>query len=77
MVEVFKTNVKYRDHASILVNQIHKIFPEYNSNFDLEDCDKILRVECTTGFIQTPLLVKLLAYFGCIAQVLPDDGAVQ
>jgi len=45
MVEVFKTNVKYQDHAKMLIDQIQKIFIDYKVNFDLEDCDKILRIE--------------------------------
>ena len=49
MVEVFRTNVKQRDHANILISQIHKAFPDYKANFDLEDCDKILRVDCKGG----------------------------
>jgi len=44
MIEVFKTNVKHADHAKILVDQIHTTFADYTANFDLEDCDRILRV---------------------------------
>lgn len=54
MVEVFKTNVEESVHACMLVDQIHKTFKNYKANFDLEDCDKILRVECTTGDIYIP-----------------------
>ena len=73
MVEVFKTNVKDNDHAGMLIDQIHKNFVEYKANFDLEDCDRILRVRCTTGLVQSFLLINLLKDFGFIAEVLPDD----
>ena len=73
MVEVFKTDVKYRDHANMLIGEIHKTFVDYKVNFDLEDCDKILRVECTRGVIQSSFLVNLLKNFGFNAEVLPDD----
>jgi hypothetical protein len=45
MVEVFKTNVKRRDEAKRLIQHIGLRFPSYKINFDLTDCDKILRVE--------------------------------
>jgi hypothetical protein len=73
MVEVFKTDVHDLQQANILVEQIHKYFSEYSANFDLEDCDKILRVECTTGLIQASCVIDLLQEFGCKAEVLPDD----
>ena len=72
MVEVFKTNVNDHDHANKLISQIHKSFFEYTANFDLEDCDKILRVKCTTGVIQSSLLIDLLKDFGFHAEILPD-----
>ena len=44
-VEIFATNVQEVSQAKDLVNILLKIFPEYLINFDLEDCDRILRVE--------------------------------
>jgi len=40
-------------------------------NFDLDDCDRILRV-VFEGKIQSDLLIELLKDVGCIAEVLPD-----
>ena len=45
MVEVFKTNVQERKQATLLFEVLAKHFPLFKINFDLEDCDKILRVE--------------------------------
>jgi hypothetical protein len=73
MVEVFKTNVHEQDEANMLVAEIHKLFNNYTINFDLEDCDKILRVECSTGFIQSLRLIDLFKKLGFNAEVLPDD----
>ncbi len=70
MVEVFKTNVQDRHQAAQLLGQIHKRFTHYRANFDLEDCDHILRVECSSGFINPCLLIELLQGFGFEAQVL-------
>lgn len=73
MVEVFKTNVKHPDQASLLLVQIHAIFSDYSANFDLEDCDKILRVECCQGKVESSGLIKIIREFGFEAEVLPDD----
>jgi hypothetical protein len=45
MVEVFKTNVKQKKYARELVVKIQLHFPELLVNFDLNDCDNILRIE--------------------------------
>lgn len=47
MVEVFKTNVADVDQAGELLLQLKQLLPEHKINFDLEDCDKVLRIECT------------------------------
>ena len=44
MVEVFKTNVQEVNDANRVLALLLKRFPTYQINFDLEDCDKILRV---------------------------------
>lgn len=45
MIEVFKTNVEEACHATNLVALLLQHFPGSKINFDLHDCDKILRVE--------------------------------
>ncbi len=45
MVEVFKTNVEETEDANVLLQILISIFPAYKINFDLSDCDRILRVE--------------------------------
>jgi hypothetical protein len=44
-VEVFRTSVQHIDQASELLIILANRFPEWRSNFDLEDCDRILRVQ--------------------------------
>lgn len=44
-MEVFKTNVHEPDESKLLVQILLEWFPQSKINFDLEDCDKILRVE--------------------------------
>lgn len=45
IVEVFKTNVRKEADKNYVIAVIQSQFPNYKINFDLEDCDKILRVE--------------------------------
>ncbi|MEO9022160.1 MAG: hypothetical protein ABI237_13785 [Ginsengibacter sp.] len=45
MVEVFKTDVYEVERSIIIVQKLLQSFPENKINFDLQDCDKILRVE--------------------------------
>ncbi len=73
MVEVFKTNVTDQNQASILIDEIHKTFVHYIANFDLEDCDHILRVKCDTSAIEPSAVINLLKAFGYYAEVLQDD----
>lgn len=45
MVEVFKTNVRKRSEAKGLIALLQKHFPGSQVNFDLDDCDHVLRIE--------------------------------
>lgn len=72
MVEVFKTDVHEGSHAKMLVDEIHKSFSNYKANFDLQDCDNILRVKCLSGQVDASVLIGFLKDFGFNAQVLPD-----
>lgn len=77
MVEVFKTNVQYKDHADRLVSEIHTAFPEYTATFDLEDCDKILRVQSAEGAVLAKHLIELVKKCGFLAEVLPDEPVTE
>jgi len=45
MVEVFKTNVQKKAQSKMLHCILSEAFPSFKINFDLSDCDKVLRVE--------------------------------
>ncbi len=70
-VEVFKTNVADPERAKWLVDQIERSFINCKVNFDLDDCDRILRV-VFEGKLQSDLLIDLLKNVGYKAEVLPD-----
>ncbi|HOZ86172.1 MAG TPA: hypothetical protein PL029_00375 [Bacteroidia bacterium] len=44
-VEIFRTNVLNSLQAQVLIAELLRRFPWYRINFDLEDRDRILRVE--------------------------------
>jgi hypothetical protein len=72
MIEVFKTDITDRDHATMLISEIQKIFVDYKANVDLHDCDNILRVENKNGGVQSLPLILLLNSFGFTAEILLD-----
>jgi hypothetical protein len=43
-VEVFRTNVDSAGTADLLVRLLRECFPQCRINFDLHDCDRILRI---------------------------------
>lgn len=71
-VEVFKTNVETSEQAARLVHLIRERFPEYTVNFDLDDCDRILRIKSSDS-IRESSLITILNTHGVDAAVLTDE----
>jgi len=68
MVEVFKTNIKTHGLSKTLIRKLLEHYPESSVNFDLDDCDKVLRVE---GDDICPVkIISLLTADGCQCEVL-------
>jgi hypothetical protein len=72
MIEVFRTNVKTPDHARMLINHIHSVL-NYDANFDLQDCDRILRVRSASGPVKAYRLIRIFRELGFHAEVLDDN----
>ena len=68
IVEVFKTDVTRIEIAETLVEQLQLTFPGSCINFDLEDCDNILRIQ-TEAIIPNEVIALLNAH-GCYCEVL-------
>lgn len=68
MVEIFKTNVQEHEQASLLVNILRQHFPLCRINFDLTDCDNILRVE--GEIISSEKIISLLTLQGIECNIL-------
>lgn len=45
MVEVFKTDVQKVSQAKKIIALLLEHFPDNRINFDLSDCDRVLRIE--------------------------------
>jgi hypothetical protein len=68
MVEVFKTNVQKINESKKIIWILLEHFPESKINFDLSDCDRILRVESEVIFSEK--VVEILTSNGYFAEIL-------
>ena len=73
MVEVFKTNVHEEQQAKALLGVIHKTCVNYKATFDLDDCDKILRIQCDYGSVHSSIITNILLEYGYFSEVLEDE----
>jgi len=72
MIEVFKTNVTQRRDAYRLIETLHLVFSDYKANFDLQDCDRILRIVSRSGHVDADSIIQFLGRQGFEAEVLED-----
>lgn len=68
MVEVFKTNIADKLTAHMVTAELHGHYPNGRINFDLDDCDNILRVECDN--VAAEHITNLLTNKGFYCEVL-------
>ena len=72
MIEIFRTNITRPKDADRILNKIHSAFPGFEANFDLDDCDHILRVKSHETLICQSTIIMLIETFGFNSDVLPD-----
>ena len=77
MVEVFKTNISTKKMAKQVIIFLKELFPVAKINFDLEDCDKILRIETVDDLIDDKLVIQLMKQQGFYMETLPDHTNIQ
>ena len=73
MVEVFKTNVTKGKTAQGLISQLITVLPSCRMTFDLEDCDRIFRVESRANTIDIELIKFYFKKNGFVCEVLNED----
>jgi hypothetical protein len=76
MVEVFKTNIRTRAQAQAIENSLLDAFDGYQINFDLEDCDRIMRIRSHYGPVDSERVCRIALAVGFEASVLSDDPAI-
>ncbi len=76
MVEVFKTNVNTWRRAKFILDLIHQKFESCEANFDLDDCDNILRVESSDEYFNFDLIKSLLEKRKVQIDFLPETENV-
>lgn len=59
-IEIFKTNVNNKRNATYLMGEMRALFPNHKVSIDLDDRDKILRVENAKGEVRSTEVIKLL-----------------
>jgi hypothetical protein len=68
MIEVFKTNIAEQTHAMEMTMLLQHHFPGSKVNFDLDDCDNILRIEGDN--IAPDRITTLLRFRGFVCETL-------
>ena len=70
MVEVFKTNINTKGAAAALIAKLKFAIPSASVHIDLEDCDKVLRVETMNYPIDEQTVVRLVIENNFYCEVL-------
>lgn len=68
MIEVFRTDIAEAVEAAKMVALLQSAFPGTRVNIDLQDCDKVLRLE-GTGLL-VPAVIRLVEEQGFQCSVL-------
>lgn len=76
MIEIFATSVETEEQAVIVLKHLQLAYPTYKINFDLEDCDNILRVENFNDKLNVRGIKRILTALGFKADVLPDIPSI-
>jgi hypothetical protein len=65
MIFVFKTTVITKKQVKTLKSHIDNLLPKAKWNFDLDDCDKILRVDSEENIVMRIIDLLILHRFHC------------
>ena len=70
IVEVFKTNIESFVKAELLLQELKKLLLHAKINFDLDDCDHILRIEALHSEIDVGEVIDYVKNIGVEIEVL-------
>ncbi len=69
MIEVFKTNIQRESDTNPIIEKLLEYIPLGKIDFDLEDCDKILRIEAE--YFDVEIIIKVVKSTNVKCEVLP------
>lgn len=70
IVEVFKTDISDETTANLILSDLSALMPSHHFNFDLEDRDRILRVEVARGTVQVDQIIRIVKSWNKKVEVL-------
>ena len=70
MIYVFKTSISSKKTIKLLTPHLNKLLAVSNWNFDLEDCDNILRIDSQANIVKKT--IKILNNYGFECEELPE-----
>jgi len=70
MVEIFKTNINTAAQAHSVEAALKNFFPDYRINVDLQDCDRVLRIEHST--VELKKIIQIVKGLHFEIEVLTD-----
>lgn len=70
-VKVYKTDIDDKSRAKTILDEIRQLLPGSNPSIDLDDCDKVLRIENKVAEINESKLKKILNSYGYKMEILP------
>ena len=69
MIEIFKTNIQDKKQAGFVLSVLRKDLAKAKLNFDLDDPDKILRIDGIDASY-SPVVVNIVGNLGFSCEVL-------
>ncbi|PKQ44572.1 hypothetical protein CSW08_13040 [Confluentibacter flavum] len=73
MIEVFKANITKQKESREILEKLNQTFPKYKINFDLENCDNILRIENPSGEVHNDNVIQLINNVGFFIEPLTNE----
>lgn len=70
MIYVFKTSISSKKTIKLLTPHLNKLLGVSNWNFDLEDCDNILRIDSQVSIVKKT--IEILNNYGFECEELPE-----
>lgn len=65
MIYVFKTSVETENDIRKLTLYLDELLPDAKWNFDLDDCDNILRIDSRDDITEPVITLLLVSGFDC------------